>query len=128
MRNHNPYFQMNMEHCMLLALPCGRDHLDVLQQSKNLQTGFITYLQQKQAAGIVNIAAPGSQQVCCRSMLHGNTNMDQFINDSRYFQPAYVVHIFPSCDFANDSLARKAPDLLRRVSELAHLLIVIATV
>ena len=56
-------FQTDNEHCMLLALPCGRDHLDVLQQSKNLQTGFITYLQQKQAAGIVNIAAPGSQQV-----------------------------------------------------------------
>lgn len=48
---------------MLLALPCGRDHMDVLQQSNNLQTGFITYLQQKQAAGIVNIAGPGSQQV-----------------------------------------------------------------
>jgi len=48
---------------MLLALPCGRDEVDVLQQSKNLQAGFIMYLQQKQAAGIVNIAAPGSQQV-----------------------------------------------------------------
>lgn len=48
---------------MLLALPCGRDHMDVLQQSRNLQCGFITYLQQKQAAGIINIAAPGSQQV-----------------------------------------------------------------
>ncbi|KAH0544112.1 hypothetical protein KQX54_000381 [Cotesia glomerata] len=55
--------QTDNEHCMLLALPCGRDQMDVLQQSKNLQTGFITYLQQKQAAGIVNIAAPGSQQV-----------------------------------------------------------------
>lgn len=55
---------MDNEHCMLLALPCGRDEVDVLQQSKNLQTGFIMYLQQKQAAGIVNIAAPGSQQVC----------------------------------------------------------------
>lgn len=54
---------MDNEHCMLLALPCGRDEVDVLQQSKNLQTGFIMYLQQKQAAGIVNIAAPGSQQV-----------------------------------------------------------------
>lgn len=43
-------------------------------------------------------------------------------------QPAYVVHIFPSCDFANDSLSRIAPDLLSRVAELAHLLIVIATV
>ncbi|BES92657.1 SPOC domain [Nesidiocoris tenuis] len=96
--------QMDNEHCMLLALPCGRDHMDVLQQSNNLQNGFITYLQQKQAAGIVNLAAPGSPQ------------------------PAYVVHIFPSCDFANESLARIAPDLLHRVADLAHLLIVIATV
>ncbi|XP_075238533.1 spen family transcriptional repressor split ends isoform X2 [Lycorma delicatula] len=96
--------QMDNEHCMLLALPCGRDHMDVLQQSNNLQSGFITYLQQKQAAGIVNIAAPGSQQA------------------------AYVVHIFPSCDFANESLARIAPDLLHRVADIAHLLIVIATV
>ncbi|CAH1406626.1 unnamed protein product [Nezara viridula] len=96
--------QMDNEHCMLLALPCGRDHMDVLQQSNNLQSGFITYLQQKQAAGIVNIAAPGSQQA------------------------AYVVHIFPASEFANDSLARIAPDLLHRVTDIAHLLIVIATV
>ncbi|GAB1865999.1 Protein split ends [Camponotus japonicus] len=96
--------QTDNEHCMLLALPCGRDEVDVLQQSKNLQTGFIMYLQQKQAAGIVNIAAPGSQQ------------------------PAYVVHIFPSCDFAHENLARIAPDLLHRVAKIAHLLIVIATV
>lgn len=98
------FFQTVNEHCMLLALPCGRDHLDVLQQSTNLQTGFITYLQQKQAAGIVNIPKPGSEQA------------------------AYVVHIFPSCDFANENLARIAPDLLHRVADIAHLLIVIATV
>lgn len=55
--------QMVEEHCILLALPCGRDHMDVLQQSNNLRNGFITYLQSKQAAGIVNINAPGSQQV-----------------------------------------------------------------
>lgn len=54
---------MENEHCVLLALPCGRDHMDVLQQSTNLSNGFITYLQQKEAAGIVNIAAPGSQHV-----------------------------------------------------------------
>lgn len=47
---------------MLLALPCGHDHMDVLQQSNNLTHGFITYLQQKQAAGIVNVAAPGTTQ------------------------------------------------------------------
>jgi hypothetical protein len=96
--------QIENEHCMLLALPCGRDHMDVLQQSNNLNSGFITYLQAKQAAGIVNIAAPGSQQA------------------------AYVVHIFPSCEFANENLARIAPDLLHRVADIAHLLIVIATV
>ncbi|XP_055614579.1 protein split ends-like [Uranotaenia lowii] len=96
--------QMDQEHCMLLALPCGRDRMDVLQQQNNLQTGFITYLQQKQAAGIVNIAAPGSSQA------------------------AYVVHIFPSCEFANENLARIAPDLMRRVANIQYLLIVIATV
>jgi hypothetical protein len=51
------------EHCILLALPCGRDHMDVLQQSNNLRNGFINYLQSKQAAGIVNSSAPGSQAV-----------------------------------------------------------------
>uniref|UniRef100_A0A182J2U4 SPOC domain-containing protein n=1 Tax=Anopheles atroparvus TaxID=41427 RepID=A0A182J2U4_ANOAO len=96
--------QMVNEHCMLLALPCGRDRMDVLQQQNNLQTGFITYLQQKQAAGIVNIAAPGSTQA------------------------AYVVHIFPSCEFANENLARIAPDLMHRVANIQYLLIVIATV
>ncbi|XP_013774796.1 LOW QUALITY PROTEIN: msx2-interacting protein-like [Limulus polyphemus] len=96
--------QMLEEHCILLALPCGRDHMDVLQQSNNLRNGFINYLQLKQAAGIVNAAAPGSQQA------------------------AYVIHIFPSCDFSNENMARIAPDLLHSVSDIAHLLIIIATV
>lgn len=39
-----------------------------------------------------------------------------------------MVHIFPSCDFANENLARIAPDLLHRVADIAHLLIIIATV
>ncbi|KAK9888133.1 hypothetical protein WA026_000404 [Henosepilachna vigintioctopunctata] len=97
--------QMEKEHCMLLALPCGHDHMDVLKQSTNLTNGFITYLQQKQAAGIVNVAAPGTTQ-----------------------PPAYVVHIFPSCNFVNENLRRIAPSLLERVADIAHLLIVITTV
>lgn len=96
--------KMENEHCMLLALPCGRDHMDVLQQSTNLTAGFITYLQRKQAAGIVNIAPPG------------------------HHQAMFTVHIFPSCDFANENLNRIAPDLMHRVADIAHLLIVIATV
>lgn len=89
---------------MLLALPCGFDYQDVLRQTENLQVSFINYLQQKQAAGIINIADPGSQN------------------------PNYVVHIFPSCDFANESLERIAPDLMYKVANISHLLIVIATV
>lgn len=97
--------QMEQEHCMLLALPCGHDHIDVLKQSNNLKEGFITYLQSKQAAGIINVAAPGTT-----------------------YPPAYVVHIFPSCDFVTESLRRIAPNLLERVADTAHLLIVITTV
>lgn len=44
------------------------------------------------------------------------------------WQPSYVVHIFPACEFANDSLARITPDLLHRVADIAHLLVIIATV
>lgn len=40
----------------------------------------------------------------------------------------FTVHIFPSCDFANENLNRIAPDLMHRVADIAHLLIVIATV
>ncbi|XP_044758734.1 protein split ends-like isoform X3 [Coccinella septempunctata] len=97
--------QMEKEHCMLLALPCGMDHMDVLKQSNNLTNGFIHYLQQKQAAGIVNVAAPGTTQ-----------------------PPAYVVHIFPTCSFVEENLRRIAPSLLECVSDIAHLLIVITTV
>ncbi|KAI5748810.1 hypothetical protein M8J76_002121 [Diaphorina citri] len=101
-----PYEASSMtdgEHCMLLALPCGRTEVDVVQQSAYLQSGFITYLQQKQAAGIVNIAAPGTQQA------------------------AYIVHVFPSCEFANNSLAQIDAQLLKKVSELTYLVIIIAT-
>ena len=51
------------DHCMLLALPCGRDPLDVHAQTRALKTGFITYLQVKQAAGIINIINSVTKQV-----------------------------------------------------------------
>ena len=69
------------EHCMLLALPNGSEHDEIELQSRNLRHSFITYLQLKAAAGIVNVS-----------------NEDN--------QPAYIVHVFPSCDFANVNLAR----------------------
>nr|XP_020468247.1 msx2-interacting protein isoform X2 [Monopterus albus] len=93
------------EYCLLLALPCGRDQEDVLGQTQALKSGFITYLQAKQAAGIINVPNPGSNQ------------------------PAYVVQIFPPCDFSESHLSRLAPDLLNSISSISpHLMIVIASV
>lgn len=88
------------EHCLLLALPCGRDPVDVLTQTKALKTGFINYLLQKQAAGIIDMAV-------------GTMN--------------YVLHIFPPCDFSQDHLTRVAPDLLSSASDSGHLMIVVAS-
>lgn len=48
---------------MLIAVPIGMSEEEWNQQSCTLHNGFITYLQQKQAAGIINITAPGSTQV-----------------------------------------------------------------
>lgn len=95
--------QMEAEHCVLLAVPHGRDSFDLTQNQNVLRNGIISYLVLKQAAGIVNVSAPGTQQ------------------------PAYVVHIFPPCDFANENLARISPDLLHRVAEISYLLVVIAS-
>ncbi|XP_061760764.1 msx2-interacting protein isoform X1 [Nerophis ophidion] len=93
------------DYCLLLALPCGRDQEDVLSQTQALKSGFITYLQAKQAAGIINVPNPGSNQ------------------------PAYVVQIFPPCDFSEIHLSRLAPDLLNSISSISpHLMIVIASV
>uniref|UniRef100_A0A3B3ZSC1 SPOC domain-containing protein n=1 Tax=Periophthalmus magnuspinnatus TaxID=409849 RepID=A0A3B3ZSC1_9GOBI len=95
------------DYCLLLALPCGRDQEDVLSQTHALKTGFITYLQAKQAAGIINVANPGSNQVCF----------------------TFVVQIFPPCEFSESHLSLLAPDLLNSISSISpHLMIVIASV
>lgn len=54
---------METDYCLLLALPCGRDQEDVVSQTESLKAAFITYLQAKQAAGIINVPNPGSNQV-----------------------------------------------------------------
>ncbi|XP_036387641.1 msx2-interacting protein isoform X2 [Megalops cyprinoides] len=93
------------DYCLLLALPCGRDQEDVLNQTHALKSGFITYLQAKLAAGIINVPNPGSNQ------------------------PAYVLQIFPPCEFSESHLSRLAPDLLNSISSISpHLMIVIASV
>lgn len=91
--------------CLLLAMPCGRDQDDVLSQTQALKAAFINYLQSKLAAGIINIPNPGSNQ------------------------PAYVLQIFPPCEFSESHLSQLAPDLLNRISTISpHLMIVITSV
>lgn len=55
--------QGDSDFCLLLALPCGRDQDDVINQTQALKAAFINYLQAKLAAGIINIPNPGSNQV-----------------------------------------------------------------
>lgn len=59
-------FQVESDYCLLLALPCGRDQEDVVNQTESLKAAFISYLQAKQAAGIINVPNPGSNQVQAR--------------------------------------------------------------
>lgn len=52
---------------------------------------------------------------------HSNSDCDS--------QPAYVVQIFPPCEFSESHLSRLAPDLLNSISSISpHLMIVIAAV
>lgn len=44
------------------------------------------------------------------------------------FQPAYVVHIFPPCDFSRTTLERLGFGLMQPLRDLAHLLVIITTV
>ncbi|XP_051977693.1 msx2-interacting protein-like isoform X2 [Xyrauchen texanus] len=91
--------------CLLLAMPCGLDQEDVLNQTQALKSAFINYLQAKLAAGIINVPNPGSNL------------------------PAYVLQIFPPCEFSESHLSRLAPDLLSQISSISpHLMIVITSV
>lgn len=145
--------QVENDYCLLLALPCGQDQEDVLSQTLLLKGGFITYLQKKQAAGIINVPNPGSNQVCCALTVmackHPFSNRPvpfciqvniswrweyatELTSIHVFFvfllQPAYVVQIFPPCEFSESHLCRLAPDLNSISSISPHLMIVIASV
>lgn len=82
--------------------------MDVLQQSNNLRNGFITYLQLKQAAGIVNVCHPTSD-----------------LGDSAG-QPSHIIHIFPPCPFTSEQLLQlNSPELI--FEHIAYLFVVICS-
>lgn len=91
------------DHCVLLAVPVGRDQSEYLKQSTSLRVGFIDYLISKQAAGIVYVCQPGDPQ------------------------PSYIIHIFPSCSFVNDHILQCEPDLLGVTQNIDNLIVVITT-
>jgi hypothetical protein len=99
--------QMDTDHCILIAEPNGSTPEEIRIQQKNLKNGVIRYFDEKKAAGIVNVLLPGASQ------------------------PAYVVHIFPPCQFASEILQKRAPDTYRCVVqnkiEQIYLLIVITS-
>ena len=99
--------QMDNDHCILIAEPNGSTPDEIRIQQNNLKNGVIRYFDEKKAAGIVNVLLPGGSQ------------------------PAYVVHIFPPCQFASEILQKRAPDTYRCVVqnkiEQIYLLIVITS-
>lgn len=92
--------------CACLALPSGANPSEIVQQTQILNDYFIRYMQEKVAAGIINVGYPDFQQ------------------------GLYVVHIFPPCEFSYAQLSLAAPELHRRVLQTnqSHLLVVITTV
>ncbi|TGZ74203.1 hypothetical protein CRM22_001071 [Opisthorchis felineus] len=92
--------------CECLAIPAGNEAVELMQQTQILNDSFIRYMQEKMAAGIINVGFPDFQQ------------------------GLYVVHIFPPCEFSHTQLDLAAPDLNRRVIQAnqSHLLVVITTV
>ncbi|KAL3312617.1 hypothetical protein Ciccas_008792, partial [Cichlidogyrus casuarinus] len=92
--------------CTCLAFPTGLDEADLGLQTRTLRDSFIRYMQDKAAAGIINVCHPHGQQ------------------------GLYVVHIFPPCEFSKAQLQTLAPAVNLQVERLslAHLLVVITTV
>lgn len=50
--------QSENEHCVLIAVPYGMNSLEQMTQTACLRNGFINYLLEKRAAGIVNVSVP----------------------------------------------------------------------
>ncbi|GFO42532.1 msx2-interacting protein [Plakobranchus ocellatus] len=96
--------QCEDDYCILIAVACGRDEHDINLQTRALNEGFITYLLSKQAAGIVNVPLPGSEQA------------------------GFVVHIFPPCEFVDNSVAQQGSEaLMEQLRQVPHAVIIIAT-
>ncbi len=101
------HMQMDNDYCLLIAEPNGLTPDEIRLEQNHLKNGLIQYLNEKQAAGIINILLPG------------------------VLQPVYVAHIFPPCEFASEIIRKRAPDAYRCVvqnkTEHIYLLFIITS-
>lgn len=103
--NLNSRMMDEQGYCMLVALPCGRNSDDLNKQTTALKSKFIDYLAEKHVAGIINLDSPAPE---------GASQQQQ-----------YVLHFFPPCDFSNENILLRAPDLYMNVSDIHHLMLLI---
>ncbi|TPP66418.1 Msx2-interacting protein [Fasciola gigantica] len=97
--------------CLTLAtsppgIPEGSVPSERARMNQVLCDGFIKYMVDKCAAGIINVCHPTTQQ-----------NL-------------FVIHIFPPCEFSRNQLDGCAPNLMRQLTQYStpHLLVVVTTV
>jgi hypothetical protein len=103
------HMQMDNDYCILIAEANGLTPEEIRLEQNHLKTGVIQYLNEKKAAGIINILLPG------------------------VLQPVYVVHIFPPCQFASEILQKHAPDAYRcvvqnKIEQIYLLFIITSTI
>ncbi|OWA53199.1 putative Msx2-interacting protein [Hypsibius exemplaris] len=96
--------QEMVEHtcCVMVACAVGTtaDERDKAQQTEKLHDRFVTYLQEKQVAGIVNV------------------------NDNPTIH--FTVYLFPPCDFSREFLSSRCNStMVNMINRIPHLLVVI---
>ncbi|XP_071960819.1 RNA-binding protein 15-like [Antedon mediterranea] len=90
-------------HCLLLALPADdAPKLPNATQSRTLRN-LVTYLQQKEAAGVISLPVAGHKDK----------------------ESAGILHAFPPCQYSQNHLLRIAPNLGIEPSKEDHLVIII---
>uniref|UniRef100_A0A1X7UH93 RNA-binding protein 15B n=1 Tax=Amphimedon queenslandica TaxID=400682 RepID=A0A1X7UH93_AMPQE len=100
-------------HCILLALPGPTDEGDNSMQLRPLRS-LVSYLSQKQAAGIVTLSSSdigdgGSEN-------GGGVNKEEVIG---------VLHAFPPCEFSQARLMKAIPNLSLEPSKEDHIVILL---
>ncbi|XP_077981075.1 RNA-binding protein 15-like [Glandiceps talaboti] len=93
-------------YCLLLALPESQQNVEEPNQTQMRPLrNLVSYLQQKQAAGVISLPVGGSSKVKDREV--------------------GVLHAFPPCDFSHKYLLGVAPKLGQEPSKEDHLVVIV---